>query len=269
MGLPLSRRRALLVSAAILGIVAGSVIPTILYQRARSPAACLGNLLAQAEGTLPRDAVCPISRKAYIMGDVATCPDPDGHLESRPRLLCSKEGPWRLQQTLPPSSGRPVQLQKLLVDWKEHPGRATLLVQEPSPIRYIAAPLLCLFCAGAAVRFGLRARKGIAVAGNMAGVAIAAALGFASFMAVGESREWVLERADARLTRVTYAFGRELSRTTVAGCLGVVPTRSGNSHKLVVLHPPAADGSRMTSLGLVAGDRLDVADRLHRALLGP
>jgi len=108
-------------------------------------------------------------------------------------------------------------------------------------------------------------RKWVDAIGPLFGSAVAGGLTFISLAAFAKSHEWVLERSGARVTRVGYSFGTRTSEQLRGG--GADTAMDG--HKLQLLHPPDEKGRRTTELGLIAKDRLDVAEWFRQRIAGP
>jgi hypothetical protein len=261
---------------AIIVTLAAIALPQYLKIRDRRASLCLGNLLALADGKPPGKAVCPISDKAYAPGpDLVACPAPEKHLDSAPSLVRSKEGPWKVRQTLPSSAGRPIEYRDSRLEVKEQAGRVAVLVKPGAFARFFLAPLgflilsvITIACL-VAVFLSIRAREWFEGIVPFLVLPVAGGLAFLSMEWFATSHEWILERAGARVTRVDYFFGSRRSEQTISGCLGVVPTVATDGHRLQLVHPPNGEGARTTDLGLIPKDRLDVADWFHRALIGP
>lgn len=258
----------------IIGILAAIAIPNYIKFLDKRAVACLGNLLAQADGALPKDAVCPYGKKAYAPGDTLACPEPDQHLQSNPRLVRTKGGPWRLRQTLPAYAGRPIEVKGSRVEVQTHPGRTAVHVLPGKVMRFFVGPLIFvisgLITLGCLAKFlwMLWTRKWEESIPPALGMAVLGVITYVSMMRCAASHEWIVERSGARVTRVGYLFGRRISEKTLSGCLAIVPTRASGGHRLQVVHPPQADDSRTTALELIAEDRLDIADWFHHALIG-
>jgi hypothetical protein len=265
----------LLVVVAIIGIIAAIAIPTLLKAMDKRAETCLGNIATLTDGPLAKDTVCQVSGKPYAGGDTPACPEPDKHLPGNPRLVRAKEGPWRLEQTLPPFSGTPVDFMHGRLEVKEHPGRAAVLVKPGGFARFFFAPLMCLIGTVVAALFTgaffyhLWIRKWGDAVGPFFGALIFGVVGYVAMLGFALSHEWVVEREGARITKVEYFWGKRSSEKTLTGCLGVVPARGGGGYRLFVLHPPQPDGKRITPLEVIDHDRLDVADWFNRALRGP
>jgi hypothetical protein len=266
----------LMIVVIIIAILAAIAVPQYLKIRNQRPVTCLNNLLSLAEGQPPEKPVCPVSDKPYAPepGRVA-CPSPEKHLDSTPALVRSKEGPWQVRQTLPSPAGKIIEFRNDRLEVTESAGRAAVLVKPGAFVRFFLGPLfffiLFAVTVGCLLKFVwmLWTRKWFDAIGPLFGFAVAGGLAFLSLGSFAASHEWVLERSAARVTRVDYFLGRRTSERTYSGCLGVVPTADTTGHKLQLIHPPDAKGSRTTELGLVAKDRLDVAGWFHQALIGP
>lgn len=266
-----------MIIVAIIMIIAAVSLPQFLKLRDNRALLCVQALHGRLAGAADGAAECPFSKKPLAVArqsdaETVECPDPDQHLPSRPRFVRAKDGPLRLEQTLPAWSGKPVTMSGLVV--KETPDRIAIHVRSGWFVRYVVLSLLALVfvvLTGAIVAaivvmsrdkdWGgvVKAVIGMAVTGGIAGVLI---------YGIGSSHEWVLEGQGATLTKVDYRFGRRSSEKAVQGCLGVVPVRkTGGALQLVVIHPPDAEGSRTTPLGVFPEDRLDLAPWLNRTLL--
>ncbi len=264
-----------MIVVAIIAILAAIAIPQYIKYKDKRAVTCLNNLLALADGKPPEKTTCPASDKAYASGSgVSECPTPEKHLESAPRFVRASTGSWRLEQKFPPSD-KPLSLRGARLEVQEQPGRASVLVKPGGFMRFFFGPLIVLiFTIGALtglVQFvgALWTKKWSEVLGPFFGMVVAGVIAFLLLKATLTSQEWILEREGARVTRVDYQFGRRTSQTTFAGCQGVVPATAAGGHRLQLLHPPDAEGNRMTVLGMVDEDRLDVAGWFNRAVVGP
>lgn len=265
----------LFVFIIIVGILAAIAIPQFIKLMDKRATTCLGNILAQADGPLPKETVCPFSKKAYGGGDVPSCPEPAKHLESNPRMVRPKDGPPRLEQTLPAYAGGPIELKNGRIEVQTHPGRAAVLVLPAKFARYFGGPvLLTLFgvwalVAAARFAWGLWKKNWESAILNFLGLAFAGGISTWLIMGFATSHEWVVERSGARVTRVEYLFGSRRSEHTLANCLAIVPAKAVGGHRLLIVHPPGPDGNRFTPMEMIPEDRLDLADWFNRALAGP
>ncbi|RPH49672.1 MAG: hypothetical protein EHM91_02870 [Planctomycetota bacterium] len=265
-----------MIFVAILMILAAVAFPQYMKVRDRRAATCLRNLLSLTDGKPPEKPVCPVGEKAYAPEpERVACPSPEKHLDTTPALVRSKQGPWQVRQTRPSSAGKTLEFRDSRLEVTESPGRAAVLVKPGAFVRFFFAPLMFLILLVVTLAclakffWMLWTRKWFDAIGPLFGMAVAGGLAFLSLTSFATSREWVLERSGARVTRVDYFFGRRTSEQPTTGCLGVVPTVAMDGHRLQLLHPPDEKGRRTTELGLVAKDRLDVAEWFHQRIAGP
>lgn len=265
----------LMIVVAVIAIIAAIALPQYIKYKDQRAMTCLNNLLALADGKPPAKKTCPAGDKAYATGTgVAECPSPANHLESAPRFVRASTGSWSLKQTFP-ASEQPISLRSARLEVQEKPGRASVLVKPGAFMRFFFGPLIVLiFTIGTVAGLvgfvgALWSKKGSEAIGPFFGMAVAGVLAFFLLKATLTSQEWIFEREGARATRVEYQFGRRTSETTFAGCLGVVPAVAAGGHRLQLIHPPDAEGNRLTVLGMIDEDRLDVAGWFNRALVGP
>jgi hypothetical protein len=265
----------------IIGILAAIAIPSFLNAVKAARARCLTNIVALADGTLAAGAACPASKKPYAVAlkdgvEVASCPDPAGHLDSAPQLVGQKGGPWILQQTLPAPTADALQLLGVRADVVETGETVTIGIAHAWYSRWLLMPLFFLFClavviaciVGIVILLKEKGWGGIVMAlivGTLFGFGV-----YATGLAIAGTQEYRLERAGARLVKSTFLFGSKTSEETVSGCYGVVPVigPSDDRRNLVVLHPPDKAGARQTTLGTISAQHLGVAARLDRLLAG-
>lgn len=265
----------LMVFIVIVGILAAIAVPPVIKMMdARAPK-CLDLLARAAGGPLPQDSVCPKSGKPYApTAETVSCPTPDQHLDSKPRFVRVKDGPWTLQQTLPVAGGKPLELGHGRTVVVAGPGRVSLHALPSKAVRWFVGPLFlavtallaigCLVFVASALRSKER--------GSLAPPAVLAVIfGVLSWILLGgiaSSSEFIVE--PGRVTRVDYRMGKA-SATLYEGCLGLVPATptTGKHSKVFLVHAPDADGNRVTPIDVVPTDRLDVVSSLNRILTGP
>lgn len=256
-----------MIMVVIIGILAAIAIPNVLAFRARRGTTCVGHLVAQMDGKRPADAACPYSGTAYAAGDVAACPTPTGHLDSSPRFVKAADGAWRLEQTLPPYEGKPVELGSAASETRG----STVHVRPHWGLKYLLGPVLTLVLAALAIGCAvlmvgaLRLKSWGGAAWCVLGLALLIFLGYGATTSVAASHELTFEKG--RVTRVDYLFGSRRGEKVYAGCLGVVPVpdSSGGRRGLLLIHAEL-DGRRSTLLETIPAGRLDIVTWIHRAL---
>jgi hypothetical protein len=272
----------LLVVVAIIGILTAIAIPTWLAWREGRNTTCVDSLAALTAGPLPAGTVCPKSGKPYAVAlrgedDVAACPSPEKHLDSAPEFVRSKGGAWRLRQTLPAYAGAPLVFSAGSLDVKESPGRAALHVRPGGFTRYVLGPLFFLIIAGIVVAClvgvgqAIWTRKGAEGVFPLLAALALGALGYWELKSFACSTEFVLERSPARVTRIGYFLGSRSSEVVYSDCLGFIPASGGANQPagLHLVYSPAPDARRTILIDKIPAKRLDVAQWLNLALLGP
>ena len=267
----------LMIVVAIIGILAAIAIPSFLNYRAARGEKCLGHLLTLSGGSLPAGTTCPYSGKAYPTspGDLVACPAPAEHLDSSPRFLRTKDGVWKLEQTLPAYAGAPLEFGNSAFEIKETPQRVSILIKPGGLVRYVFGPIFLLGLLVPTLIFlvasFLAFRK--KDAGEGLGALVGALFFGVSFAFLlngwGSSHEYVVERGSARVTRIEHFLGRTWSETSTAACIGVVPVPSSafGRRELRLVHAPDAAGKRLTPLETIPAARLDLVDWFNRALM--
>lgn len=262
----------LMIGIVILAIIAAVALPFFTNRAPKAATGCLDLLLAPKAG-----AACPASGKPYAAADVdgvrtVACPAPE-HLPSAPRLVRAKDGPWRLEQTLPAYAGGAVELAKGSAEVHESPGRLQVVERAPGFMRYGVGPVGSVVLLGLAV-FGLvsagigaRRKDGETLFGGLVGAVLFTWGGLACLSSACGRREIVFERAEARVTVSKRLLGMTWSTKTHPGCLGVVPLPAFGGRALHLLYAADLATLRRAELPLLLPEnRLDLADRLNRSL---
>jgi hypothetical protein len=255
-----------MIMVAIIGILAAIAIPNILAFRARRGTTCLNHLVAQMDGKRPAGAACPYTDAAYAAGDVAACPTPSGHLDSSPRFVKAADGAWRLEQTLPPYEGKPVELGSAASETRG----STVHVRPHWGVKYLLGPVLTLVLAALAIGCvvltvgALRLKSWGGAVWCSLGLALLVFFGYSATTSFAASHTWTFEKD--RVTRVDYLFGSKRAETSYAGCLGVVPVPFSNGGRGLQLVHAERDGRRTTLVDTVPPDRLDIAAWINRVL---
>ncbi len=272
----------LMIVIAIIGILAAIAIPNLIAWKEGRNGRCVEHLAALTNGSLPAGTVCPKSDKPYAVAkrgetDLIACPAPEKHLESAPEFVRTKEGVWRLQQTLPPFAGEAPEFGAGRLDVNQSPGRVSLHVLPSGFSRYFLGPLFfvvlvaivltCLWQLGSAIR----KRQWLAVVFPAIGVAAFCALGYWELSSFTSSYEIVFERSPSRVTRIDYFLGSRGAETVYSDCLGLIPTPGVGARPaaLWLVCSSKNEPRRAVQLDTIPAKRLDVAQWLNRALLGP
>jgi len=261
----------------VTGIVAAIAIPIFLQYTSRKGRTCLENLAALTEKPGEKKS-CPACDKPYAVSstketETVSCPAPADHLSSSPRFVRAAGGAWSLEQTLPPYTGEPIEIRTSAVEIQETPGRTSVFVKPSFFSRWVTGGFLVLFLGilalvflGAALQ-ALIKKDRATLWGGLFAMTIPSVLLYFVAGSYFSSHEFVFETGSGRATRIDYVWGSRRTETLYKGCLGVVPTGTAML-RLDLVHAPDAEGRRVTTLGDVSANRLDLARWFNRALLG-
>jgi hypothetical protein len=272
----------LMIVIAIIGVLAAIAIPNLIAWKEGRSSRCVEHLAALTNGPLPAGTVCPKSDKPYAVvkrgeTDVIACPAPEKHLETAPEFVRTKEGDWRLRQTLPAYTGEAPEFGNGRLDVNQSPGRLSLHVQPAGFNRYFVGPLFfvvlsgivltCVWKVGAA----LWNRQWSALMFPAIAAAALGALDYLELKSFTSSTEYIFERSPSRVTRLEYFLGSRTSETVHPDCLGLIPTPGVGARpaNLYLICSPKGEGRRAVPLDTIPAKRLDVAQWLNQTLLGP
>ena len=141
----------LVLFVGIIGILAAIATPILVERGNKKGGVCLENLLIST-GQGRQSPKCPVSDKSYSRevsnGEMSwSCPEPGDHLTSKPKLLQSEGGPWRLEQILPSYTGEPVEVRGSAIEIREQPGRTAVFVKPSFAVRWLVGGALIGFFA--------------------------------------------------------------------------------------------------------------------------
>jgi hypothetical protein len=257
----------LMIRIVIVSILLAIAVPAWLNWSAGRSRRCLENLAKAASAPLPAGTSCPVSGKPYG----ASCPAPEGHLDSAPKLIRTGSA-WRLEQTLPAGSGD-WELGDGVVEASETPSELKLRLHARTPLRKVLAVVFfaglgigALACTVLAI-MEFRHKESPAPALIAALICLPFLGGLAWWWGSGQT--YVIAKGSGRLLKQVTLFDRVRSESAVEGCIGVVPVRAPSwlERRLVLVHADGKGGLALTDFEEVPAGRTDLADRIQRALV--
>jgi hypothetical protein len=271
----------LLIGIFLIGVMAAVLLPLFAESRPSLGALCVEQLAGSLEKGPAAGSSCPVCGQSYLVSvrgeaDVLGCPAPEGHLETRPEFVRPKGEPWRLRQTLPPASGKPPEFYGWTTGVAESPGRLSVHLIPAGTTRYFWGPLgVLVLGAPALLLLGIFVKKLYRKVpdGRLACLVFAVVLGTPAWLVLRSftsSTELIIERAGARVRLVQYRFGTSASEKIYEGCLGFVPASGAalRASKLLLIHPPDAQGRRVAEFPPLSSDHIDAVRHLNQVLTG-
>jgi hypothetical protein len=263
-----SRQRGIATSelaiSSVLLLIIGVFVVRSVSSRREPTMACLGILASAADGKPASGATCPVSEAPYAVTrnegrETVACSDPKGHLQFTPWVERTADGPWRLQQKLPPAgSGSEVEVGRS-GSTVRGTTRGSLTIVDVRPrfwLRWFVGPIFHLLALVYVVSlpFQLHPKSGNPTSVKV--VCVVGALASAWFLWVSvplvegsESLEF--DSARRRVTHRRFVFGVERAPLVYDDCEGVCFVRSAKgllSDRSLVLFSRSAGGRTVTPL---------------------
>jgi type II secretory pathway pseudopilin PulG len=268
-----------LIPIVIIGIIAAIAIPAFMNALEKRPTAkdvnCIKTMIAIAQGAESTEATCPVSELEYelIIEDTqvsVSCPDPEAHLLSSPRVVDTDQG-LIFEQMLPgldyaKSANRDIADRTVLADLEG----AVVVSEKMGWGGYLIVGLIILALLSSVIRnvmaliVGKNPGKGLGIVFTWAIVCL---IGGFFFQRSFIKPEYRFSKSDGTVSIHKRYAGEKFSDPEIFNdIVGVVPLRKGKERMSVTIFYETTEGIHHRKLFRMDNEKLEIVSLLNHAL---